>query len=108
MKIGNKVKVHTYCPKDSLDQVRVAIGNANGGVIGNYKFCSFVTEGFGYFLPTENAMPNIGEIGKHEKVAEYKIEFICNKTDLQNIIKAIKDAHPYEEVPIDIFPLVEL
>ena len=107
MKPSKIVKIQTYCPKESADDVRLAIGKAGGGVIGNYTYCAFLSEGHGYFLPMEGANPTIGEQGKIEKVAEVKIEFICKQDKVKNVIEAIKKAHPYEEVPIDIFQLLE-
>ena len=32
-----------------------------------------------------------------EKVAEYKVEMICSKDKLPQVIAALKAAHPYEE-----------
>ena len=107
MKPSKIVKIQTYCPKDSTDNVRLAIGKAGGGVIGNYTYCAFLSEGYGYFLPMEGSNPTIGKQGEIEKVAEMKIEFVCEQGKIKNIIEAIKKAHPYEEVPIDIFQLLD-
>ena len=108
--MGNStvVKIQTYCPKDAADRVRLAIGKAGGGQLGNYHYCAFVSEGKGYFLPMEGARPAIGEIGKIEEVKEVKIEFVCEKEKINDVMQAIKDAHPYEEVPIEVFPLVSI
>ncbi|PCI25655.1 hypothetical protein COB57_00335 [Candidatus Peregrinibacteria bacterium] len=102
---SKNLKVQTYCPIDSVDAVRQAIGNAGAGIIGNYSHCSFVTPGHGYFLPMEGSNPTIGETGKAEKVSEMKIEFVCTEELLEKVCTAIKDAHPYEEVPIEIFQM---
>jgi hypothetical protein len=107
MKISKNVKIQTYCPKDSADKIRLAIGEAGAGIIGNYSFCSFVTEGYGYFLPMEGSNPTIGKQGTIEKVEEVKIEFVCEEDKVEQVINAIKKAHPYEEVPIDIFQLLD-
>ncbi len=107
MKPSNVVKIQIYCPKKYADDVRLAIGKAGGGVIGNYTYCAFLTEGHGYFLPTEDSNPTIGEQGKIECVDEVKIEFVCEQDKVKNVINAIKKAHPYEEVPIDIFQLLD-
>ncbi len=107
MNVSKNVKIQTYCPRDAADKVRLAIGRAGGGIIGNYSYCAFVSEGYGYFLPMEGSNPAIGKQGKIEKVAEVKIEFVCEKDKIKDVIRAIRDVHPYEEVPIDIFPLFE-
>ena len=36
-----KYKLVVFVPLDSADKVRESIGNAGGGKIGNYSFCSF-------------------------------------------------------------------
>lgn len=107
MKYSKIVKIQTYCPKKSADNVRLAIGKAGGGVIGNYTYCAFLSEGHGYFLPMEGSNPTIGKHGEIEKVVEVKIEFVCEQDKVEDVIEAIKKAHPYEEVPIDIFQLLD-
>lgn len=108
MKISNIVKIQTFCPREVADSIRLAIGNAGGGVIGNYTHCTFLTSGHGYFLPMEGANPTIGKIGEIEKVEEIKIEFVCEKNKVKDVVEAIKKAHPYDEAPVDIFQLLEL
>ena len=105
---GSRVKVWVYCPRDAVIDLRRAIGNAGGGQIGNYTHCCFVTEGTGYFLPQEGSNPAIGSVGQPESVLESKIEFECYSELVVDVINAIKQAHPYEEVPIDILPMLEL
>lgn len=107
MKPNKIVKIQTYCPKDAVNKVRLAIGKAGGGVIGNYTYCAFLTNGHGYFLPMNGSNPVIGKQGKIEKVEEIKIEFVCVQNKVKNVIAAIKKAHPYEEAPIDIFRLLD-
>ena len=102
---NNLVKIQVFCPEDASDKVRLAIGKAGGGKLGNYSYCAFVTRGDGYFLPMKGAKPAIGKVGKIEKVSEVKIEFICEKEKIDAVIKVIKKVHPYEEVPIDIIQL---
>lgn len=108
MKQNNIVKIQTYCPKDAADDVRLAIGKAGGGAIGNYAYCAFLTAGHGYFLPMDGSNPTIGKIGEIEKVEEIKIEFVCAKDKVKDVVKAIKKAHPYEEVPIEVFQLLDI
>ncbi len=108
MKPNNIVKIQTYCPRANADAVRTAIGEAGGGKMGNYSHCVFVSEGFGYFLPLKGAKPAIGKTGEIEKVEEVKIEFVCEQDKVKKVVEAIKKAHPYEEVPIDIFQLIGL
>ena len=102
------VKIVVFVPVPYADAVRKAMGEAGAGAIGNYKFSSFSVKGFGRFLPIKGARPAIGKIGKLEKVAEERIETVCRKKDLAKVIKAIKKVHPYEEIALDIYPLLPI
>lgn len=100
------VKLVVFVPETHADIVREAMGKAGAGLVGDYKYCSFSVRGVGRFIPLETAHPAIGQIGKLEEVAEERIETVCYKKDLEKIIQAIKEVHPYEEVALDVYPLV--
>ena len=98
-------KIVVYVPLFHADKVREAIGQAGGGKLGKYSFCSFSTKGIGRFRPEAGARPAIGEVGKLEEVEEEKIEVTCDSEKVQDVITAIKRVHPYEEVAMDVWPL---
>jgi len=100
------LKVYVFIPKGDAEKVRLAIGDAGIGKIGNYNHCSFITEGRGYFLPLDGANPTIGLVSKPEEVEEVKLEFICEKTQLETVFEILKKVHPYEEIAIDVVPLL--
>lgn len=100
-------KIITFVPIEDADKMRKAMGDAGAGVLGNYHHASFSTKGIGRFTPSEEAHPSIGEIGKPQEVEEERIEVICQEEKVKAVIKAIKSAHPYEEVPMEIYQLVE-
>jgi hypothetical protein len=102
---SKNVKIVVFVPETHADIVREAMGRAGAGVIGNYTFCSFSTKGIGRFKPEEGAHPNIGEVGKFESVPEERIEMVCSREKLEQVVEAIKKVHPYEEVALDIYPL---
>lgn len=108
MEFSNKVKVWLTCPETHADSVRIAIGDAGIGKIGNYSHCSFVTKGKGYFKPNATAKPHIGETNKIEAVDEVVIEFLCEKEQLPILKEILKKNHPYEEAAMDIFPLLNI
>lgn len=105
---SNHVKVIVFVPVTHAEQVRIAIGDAGAGKIGNYTFCTFSSAGTGRFKPEVGANPAIGSVGKLEIVEEERIEFVCPKEILDAVITAMKAAHPYEEVAYDIYPLLNL
>lgn len=94
-----------YVPESHGDIVRDAIGAAGAGKIGNYSHCTFTIKGTGRFKPLEGANPTIGEVGKLEVVEEERIETVCAAEDLKNILKTIKEVHPYEEPATDVYPI---
>jgi len=98
-------KLYTFAPSDKAEAVRNAIFNAGGGHIGNYSECSFNAEGTGTFKASEGTHPYIGEIGKLHMENEIKIEVIFPSWLEDQIIKAMKQAHPYEEVAYDVVTL---
>src|SRR5258705_11817075 len=98
-------KLFTFVPVDKTGQVRNAIFQAGGGHIGNYSECSFNVEGTGTFKAGENTAPYIGERGKRHEENEVKMEMIFPAYYQKQIIKALVQAHPYEEVAYDVVSL---
>jgi hypothetical protein len=81
------------------------MGKAGSGKIGYYTHCTFSSKGIGRFKPEVGANPYIGEVGKYEEVIEERIETVCPRDLLQDVIKAIKEVHPYDEVAMDVYLL---
>ena len=108
MSRSNNVKLVVTVPESQADAVRKAMGQAGAGNLGNYSFCSFSSKGVGRFKPEKGAHPAIGAIGKLESVEEERIEAICNRRLLKDVVAAIKNVHPYEEVALDIYPLEDI
>lgn len=100
-----KYKIVVYVPEDHADKLREAIGNAGAGKIGNYSHCTFTLKGTGRFKPEEGANPTTGEVGKLEEVSEDRIETVCSDDKLQDVLKVIKEVHPYEEPATDVYPI---
>lgn len=99
------VKIAVFVPESHEEAVREALGRAGAGSIGDYEFCSYTMSGTGRFRPTAAADPYIGEAGKMEVTAESKIEVVIPKLLKDRAIKAMIEAHPYEEVAYDLFTL---
>ncbi len=98
-------KLVTFVPKNYLEKVREAVCNCGAGIIGDYAYCSFNTSGTGTFLPSDKANPFIGKIGKLNEEKEERFEVIVPMEIIDNVIEALLEAHPYEEVAYDIYPL---
>lgn len=100
-----RYKIVVYVPESHADKLREAMGNAGAGKIGNYSHCTFTLKGVNRFKPEEGANPTIGSVGKIEEVLEERIETVCSQDKLQDVLKAIRDAHPYEEPATDVYPI---
>ena len=100
------VKLVVFVSESYADAVRSALAEAGAGIIGDYTHCSFSVKGVGRFIPLPDAHPTTGTIGKLKEVVEEKIETICDEKNLDAVIAAVKKAHPYEEVAIDVYPLL--
>ena len=99
-------RLYTYVPIDSADSLRDALFAAGAGSIGNYKECSFNTQGTGTFRPGANTDPAIGMAGGlREWVNEVKVEVIIEKHRERAILSALFEHHPYEEVAYELIPV---
>lgn len=103
----NRVKIIVTIPPENVKEVRNAICEAGGGIIGNYTHCSMSTKCVGTFKPNDKANPYIGENNKMEFVEEEKLEVVCNVSNVKNIVSKLREVHPYEEPAIDIIPLLD-
>ena len=96
-----------YTPVDSADNIRQALSDADAGYIGNYDSCSFSSRGTRRFRPLEGADPAIGSQGKLEEVDEERIEVVVTAERLKEVLKAVKEVHPYDEPAIHVLPMLD-
>lgn len=98
-------KLVTFVPATHLNQVQESLFNAGAGNIGNYDSCSFILEGIGSFRGNEHSTPFIGQKGKLSLEKETRLELIFEAVNEGQVILALKQHHPYEEVAYDIYQL---
>jgi hypothetical protein len=101
-------KLVVFVPPDALDRVRDAVFAAGAGRIGAYERCSWYTEGTGTFFGGEGTSPTVGEKGREERVPEIRLETVYPAEREEEVVRALLDAHPYEEPAYDLYPLAEL
>lgn len=104
-KAGLLMKLATFVPSGHAEELRSAIFAAGAGHIGNYSECSFNVNGTGTYKAGEAANPFLGEIGKRHEEPETKIEVIFPAYLQNQLVAAMKNAHPYEEVAYDVVPM---
>lgn len=108
LKDSEFLKIITYVPVSHAEKLRKAMGDAGAGLLGNYSHCSGSIKCVGRFIPLAGAKPAIGQVGVLEEVSEEIIEVLCHKDKVEEVVRAIKKVHPYEQPAIDIIPRLEL
>jgi hypothetical protein len=101
-------KLVWFAPREALDETREAVFAAGAGRIGRYERCSWYTAGTGTFLAGEGADPSVGKVGHEERVAELRVETVVPEDRVREVVDALIAAHPYEEVALELYPLVDL
>lgn len=99
---GTIKKLTTYVPINEAETLRTALFKAGAGHIGNYSHCSFNTSGIGTYQGNEGSNPTLGEKGKTHQEDETQVSVIFSKHLETKVIKALIDAHRYEEVAYEV------
>jgi dinuclear metal center YbgI/SA1388 family protein len=99
-------KLAVFVPEEAFDAVRQALADAGAGRIGDYEACAFAVEGTGFFKPGADTDPHIGTAGGDvESAQERKLEVEVARWNLGAVLAALDEAHPYEEVAYDLYPV---
>ncbi|MDR2499035.1 MAG: Nif3-like dinuclear metal center hexameric protein [Tannerellaceae bacterium] len=104
-KEGALLKLAVFVPNAHAEAVRKAIFEAGAGQIGMYDSCSFAVGGEGSFRAGEDCRPFCGEVGLLHKEPEMRIETIMPAYLKPSVVRALLNAHPYEEPAFDLYPL---
>lgn len=98
-------KLQVYVPGAHRPDLEKALFDAGAGYFGNYSECSFYSEGWGSFKPELEAQPVIGNVGSRHTEKEHKLEVVFPSWLENKVLKAMKLAHPYEEVAYEVVSL---
>ncbi len=90
-------KLVVFVPVNDKENVKEALFKAGAGRYADYDRCCWEILGTGQFRPLDGSTPFIGQNGVVEKVDEYRVEMICNDAIIEDVVKALRAAHPYEE-----------
>lgn len=100
-----QVKLVVTVPVGYEPAVLRALTRVGAGRIGRYAGCSFGCRGRGAFEPLGGANPFLGRAGSREEVAETRLEAVVVRSRIAQVRAAVLEAHPYEEVALDLYPL---
>lgn len=98
-------KLVTFVPAEHAEVLRNALASVGAGRIGEYELCTFNIPGHGTFRGRAGTNPAIGESEQLETVQEIRMELVCPGDALGLVTEIIRQFHPYEEPPWDIYPL---
>lgn len=101
-------KIVVFVPVEAAAEVRDALTRAGAGRIGAYDQASFSSTGTGRFRPLEGAAPAVGEVGRSEEVEEARVETVAPRHLRDEVIAAVRAAHPHEEPAFDVVELARL
>lgn len=100
-------KLVVYVPVGNSQALKDALFAAGAGRQGNYADCCWETEGIGQFMPLNGSSPSIGRLDQIERVAETRLEMLVNEVCVEQVLAALRQAHPYEEPAFDLFERAE-
>ncbi len=98
-------KLVVYVPRSHLEEVRLALGDAGAGSIGQYSHCTFNTGGTGTFKPGAGTDPFLGSPGELTEVDESRLETVLPRHRISRVLATLYRVHPYEEPAFDLFPM---
>ncbi|WP_343209271.1 cytochrome C biogenesis protein [Anaerolentibacter hominis] len=101
-------KLEIFIPTTHLEVLCEALWSADAGHIGKYDRCLSYSEVTGCFRPLKGTRPYLGKENKVCYVREYKVEVTCRTDQAGNVIRGVKQVHPYEEPVINVIPLLEV
>lgn len=99
-------KVEVFLPVSARDSVISAIKNMKMARIGKYYNCISECRVYSSWDADEGASPFLGVAGKSYETEEIKVETRCKKENIEEMISVIKSAHPYENVCINVIPII--
>ena len=100
------LKLVWFVPPAHLGATRDAVFAAGAGWVGAYSRCSWAALGEGTFRGAKGTSPAVGEAGRDEAVAEYRVEVVVPAEKLDAVVEALRRAHPYEEPAFDVYERV--
>lgn len=104
-KAGLLRKLVVFVPHKHKDALLQALFDAGAGHVGDYDECSFQLKGEGSFRAGEGTDPHVGEQGQRHYEPETRVEVILPQHLVSKVLKAMKGAHPYDEVAYDVYAL---
>ncbi len=101
-------KLTLFVPDSHLESVKTALFEAGAGRIGNYDHCCWQVQGVGQFRPLMGSNPHTGSHNTLESLQEWRVEMVVADDCIHDVIKALKQSHPFETPAYDVIKVVDI
>lgn len=101
-------KVVVFVPEADAARLVDALAAGGAGDVGDYRRCAWTSSGTGTFTPEPGASPTVGSVGEAAEVAEARVEMVLPRHRRAAVVRALREAHPYEEPAFDLLELADL
>ncbi len=101
-------KVEIFIPESHLSLLQETLRECDAGHIGNYDSCMTYSRVKATWRPLAGTHPYSGTQGEISTEDEIKAEVTCRVDDVDRVIMAVKEIHPYEEPVINVIPLLRV
>lgn len=98
-------KLVVFVPPEDANRLLDALSAAGAGRLGQYERCAYQVDGMGTFRPIGSANPTIGRLGQIESVRELRLEMVLPRSRRSEIVRVLREVHPYEEPAFDVIEL---
>lgn len=98
-------KIEVYLSKDLIPKIIEETTRLGAGKVGGYDHVASYYEIEGCWRPLGESPPFTGEKNQVNYGKEYKLELRCEEIYVRNVLKRIREIHPYEEALINVIRL---
>lgn len=98
-------KLEIFVPASHFSAVQTALAESDAGHIGAYDQCLSYSPVTSFWRPLAGTHPYLGTENTLCQTEEFKVEVTCRTEQVEEIMQAVKAAHPYEEPVINVIPL---
>ena len=99
------LKLEIFIPETHLQNLAAALRTVDAGHIGAYDSCMSYSKVISTWRPLEGTTPYSGSCGELSMEEELKVEVTIRREQLHEVMRAIREVHPYEEPVVNVIPL---
>ena len=99
------LKLEIFIPESHLHDLESALQAVDAGHIGRYDCCLSYSPVMSTWRPLEGTNPFSGKQGEISREREMKVEVTIRGEQLPDVMKVVREAHPYEEPVVNVIPL---